>query len=100
MVMIPRHRVPSGSASLLLSLVWLLAPGAASAPLTLPQQTCVRALNGGLARVAQAQGRTNSQCIKDGRRASTSKLGPAGTIAGCLSADVRKKVACKEQANI
>jgi len=100
MVMIPRHRVPSGSASLLLSLVWLLAPGAASAPLTLPQQTCVRALNGGLARVAQAQGRANSQCIKDGRRARTSKLGPAETIEGCLTADVRGKVARKEQANI
>jgi len=100
MVTIPRRRVPSGPASLLLSLAWLLAPGAASAPLTLPQQACVKALNGGLARVAQAQGRANSQCIKDGRRARTSKLGPAGTIEGCLSADVRKKVARKEQANI
>ncbi len=100
MLMTRRHRVRSGSTSLLLSLAWLLAPGAASAQLTLPQQTCAKALNVGLARVAQAQGKVNSQCIKDGRRAKTSKLGPAGTIEGCLTADVRKKVARKQQANI
>ncbi len=100
MLMTPRHRIRPGAASLLLGLAWLLAPDAASAQLTLPQQSCEKALNGGLARVAQAQGRANSQCIKDGRRARTSKLGPAETIEGCLTADVRQKVARKQQANI
>ena len=100
-MLIIRHLwVRLASVETLLGLALVLAPGPAMAQLSKPQQVCVKALNNGLAKVARAQGKVNLQCIKDGRKGNLAKLGPSETLEGCLTDDVRGKVARRVQATL
>jgi cysteine-rich repeat protein len=96
-----RHRgIRLAYSSSLLGLVLVLAPGLALGQLSRPQQRCVRTLNVGLAKVVEVQGRVNTDCVKKGRKGDTSRLGPGGTIEGCIADDPRFRVARQEQKNI
>jgi cysteine-rich repeat protein len=96
-----RHRgIRLAYSSSLLSLVLVLVPGLAFGQLSRPQQRCVRALNGGLAKVAEAQGRVNTDCVRKGRKGNTSKLGPGGTIESCVTDDLKARVARKQQQTV
>jgi hypothetical protein len=60
-----------------------------SAPLLKEEQKCVNSINKGAAKVAKAQGKENSTCIKN---AGKSKLPAGQTIEQCLVADLKSKV--------
>jgi hypothetical protein len=64
-----------------------------SQPQNEAQQSCINELNKGLAKVAKAQGKDLSTCLKN---ASKGKLG-AQTIEACLTADNKGKVAKAKQ---
>jgi cysteine-rich repeat protein len=98
MQMIRHQRLRRVCLSSIFGLSLAFAPGPALGQLTRLQQVCTNALNKGLTKVTQAQGKVNSQCIKDGRKGNTGKLGADETIEGCLTADVQQKVARKTQA--
>jgi hypothetical protein len=67
--------------------------GDAAAQSTKDDAKCINAMNKNLQKVASTMGKDVSACIKNFGKGKTEKLGPEGTAEGCLSADVKGKVA-------
>ena len=83
-------------AALLASLMFVHGQAGADLLLTTvskDEAKCLNTLNAGGAKVAKAQGKENTSCVKNFGKNKTDKLGPPpATAESCLTADVKKKV--------